>query len=98
QQFGFAYAPPLIISAALNNKVFEALQAGAKTVEKLKRNWLIGARLACNHGRACRLETAEKRSPIKIFSGAREPGVSYQQNNRRVGHHRSFWQQNRKVA
>ena len=33
QQFGFAYAPPLIISAALNNKVFDALQAGAKTVE-----------------------------------------------------------------
>src|SRR3954453_23257551 len=25
-----------------------------------KRNWLIGARLACNHGRACRLGTAEK--------------------------------------
>ena len=33
QQFGFGYAPPLIISAALNNKVFDALQAGAKTVE-----------------------------------------------------------------
>src|SRR5438874_2735278 len=49
-----------------------------------KRNWLIGARLACNHGRACRLGTAEKRSPIKIFSGAREPGVSYQQNNGRA--------------
>ena len=33
QQFGFAYAPPLITSAALNNKVFDALEAGAKTVE-----------------------------------------------------------------
>jgi ubiquinone/menaquinone biosynthesis C-methylase UbiE len=37
QQFGFAYAPPLIISAAVNNKVFDALQSGAKTVEEVKR-------------------------------------------------------------
>ena len=33
QQFGFAYAPPLIISAAVNNKVFDTLEGGAKTVE-----------------------------------------------------------------
>src|ERR1700747_3290924 len=37
QQFGFAYAPPLIISAAVNNKVFDALQDGAKTVEQLQK-------------------------------------------------------------
>ena len=37
QQFGFAYAPPLIISAAVNNKVFEALQSGAKTVDQVKK-------------------------------------------------------------
>jgi len=37
QQFGFAYAPPLIISAAVNNKVFDALQSGAKTVDQLKK-------------------------------------------------------------
>lgn len=37
QQFGFAYAPPLIISAAVNNKVFDALQRGPKTVEQIKR-------------------------------------------------------------
>src|SRR5258705_9411742 len=37
QQFGFAYAPPLIISAAVNNKVFDALQGGPKTVEQLKK-------------------------------------------------------------
>src|SRR4051812_49257419 len=37
QQFGFAYAPPLIISAAVNNKVFDALQSGSKTVEQIKR-------------------------------------------------------------
>src|SRR4029453_441123 len=36
QQFGFAYAPPMIISAAVNNKVFDALERGAKTVEQLK--------------------------------------------------------------
>lgn len=37
QQFGFAYAPPLIISAAINNKVFDALQSGAKTVNEVKK-------------------------------------------------------------
>jgi ubiquinone/menaquinone biosynthesis C-methylase UbiE len=37
QQFGFAYAPPLIISAAVNNKVFDTLQDGARTVEQVKK-------------------------------------------------------------
>jgi SAM-dependent methyltransferase len=37
QQLGFAYAPPLIISAAVNNKVFDALESGAKTVEQLQK-------------------------------------------------------------
>jgi hypothetical protein len=37
QQFGFAYAPPLIISAAVNNEVFDSLQDGPKTVEQLKK-------------------------------------------------------------
>jgi ubiquinone/menaquinone biosynthesis C-methylase UbiE len=37
QQFGFAYAPPLIISAAVNTKVFDALQSGAKTVDEVKK-------------------------------------------------------------
>ena len=37
QQLGFAYAPPLIISAAVNNKVFDTLDAGSKTVEQLKK-------------------------------------------------------------
>jgi hypothetical protein len=36
QQFGFAYAPPLIISAAVNNKVFDTLERGPKTVEQLQ--------------------------------------------------------------
>jgi SAM-dependent methyltransferase len=44
QQLGFAYAPPLIISAAVNNKVFDALQCGAKTVEQLKRETGASAR------------------------------------------------------
>jgi len=37
QQFGFAYAPPLIISTAVNNKVFDTLEGGPKTVEQLKK-------------------------------------------------------------
>jgi SAM-dependent methyltransferase len=37
QQLGFAYAPPLIISAAVNNKVFDTLHGGAKTVEQVSK-------------------------------------------------------------
>ena len=37
QQLGFAYAPPLIISAAVNNKVFDTLQNGPKTFEQIKK-------------------------------------------------------------
>src|SRR5437016_2212651 len=37
QQLAFAYAPPLIISAAVNNKVFDTLQSGAKTVDQVKK-------------------------------------------------------------
>jgi len=44
QQLGFAYAPPLIISAAVNNKVFDSLQGGAKTVEQLKKETGADAR------------------------------------------------------
>ena len=33
-QFGFAYAPPLIIGAAVANKVFDTLASGAKNLEK----------------------------------------------------------------
>ena len=36
-QFGFAYAPPLIISAAAGNKVFDALENGAKTAEQVAK-------------------------------------------------------------
>jgi hypothetical protein len=35
-QFGFAYAPPLIIGAAVATKIFDALENGAKSVEQLK--------------------------------------------------------------
>jgi hypothetical protein len=44
QQFGFAYAPPLIISAAVNNKVFDALESGPKTVEQVKNKTGASAR------------------------------------------------------
>src|SRR5262249_24755110 len=37
QQFGFAYAPPLIISAAGTNKVFDTVQKGPKTVEQVRK-------------------------------------------------------------
>src|SRR6266568_4392295 len=36
-QFGFAYAPPLIIGAAASNKVFDSLQSGGKTVEEVSQ-------------------------------------------------------------
>ena len=44
QQFGFAYAPPLIISAAVNNKVFDTLESGPKTVEQVKNKTGASAR------------------------------------------------------
>jgi SAM-dependent methyltransferase len=44
QQFGFAYAPPLIISAAVNSKVFDTLEGGAKTVEQMKNETGASAR------------------------------------------------------
>ncbi len=36
-QLSFAYAPPLIISAAVSNKVFDSLAAGAKTLDQVAR-------------------------------------------------------------
>jgi len=36
-QLGFAYAPPLIVGAAVENKVFDSLEDGAKTVEQISR-------------------------------------------------------------
>ncbi len=36
-QFGFAYAPPLVIGAAVSNKVFDSLAGGAKTVAQLSK-------------------------------------------------------------
>jgi ubiquinone/menaquinone biosynthesis C-methylase UbiE len=44
QQLGFAYSPPLIISAAVNNKVFDTLQAGPKTVGEVKKETSASAR------------------------------------------------------
>ncbi len=34
-ELSFAYAPPLIISASVSNKVFDLLEDGAKTSEQL---------------------------------------------------------------
>ena len=44
QELGFAYAPPLIISAAVSNKVFDALENGAKTVEQVSKETGASAR------------------------------------------------------
>ena len=47
-QVGFAYAPPLIIAAAVNNKIFDSLAGGAKTAEQISKEtgvaiaeWLV---------------------------------------------------------
>jgi len=44
QQFGFAYAPPLIISAAVNNKIFDTLEGEPKTIEQFKKETGASAR------------------------------------------------------
>jgi SAM-dependent methyltransferase len=44
QQLGFAYAPPLLISAAVNNNVFDTLESGPKTVEQVKNKTGASAR------------------------------------------------------
>ena len=36
-QFGFAYAPPLIIGAAVSNKVFDTLARGPKSIDEVSR-------------------------------------------------------------
>jgi len=36
-QFGFAYAPPLIIAAAVSNKVFDSLESGSKAVDQISK-------------------------------------------------------------
>lgn len=36
-QFGFAYAPPLIIAAAVTNKVFNSLESGSKAVDQISK-------------------------------------------------------------
>ena len=44
QRLGFGYAPPLIISAAVNNKVFDALELEPKSVEQVKKETGASAR------------------------------------------------------
>src|SRR6266480_6573013 len=36
-QFGFSYAPPLIIGAAVTNKVFDTLESEGKTIEQVSK-------------------------------------------------------------
>jgi SAM-dependent methyltransferase len=36
-QLGFGYAPPLIIGAAVNNKVFDTLDSGPKTIDQVSK-------------------------------------------------------------
>jgi SAM-dependent methyltransferase len=43
-QLGFAYAPPLIIGAAVSNKVFDTLATGTKSVEEVSKETGASAR------------------------------------------------------
>jgi ubiquinone/menaquinone biosynthesis C-methylase UbiE len=43
-ELSFAYAPPLIISAAVSNKVFDSLENGAKTSEQIAKETGASAR------------------------------------------------------
>ena len=43
-QFGFSYAPPLIIGAAVSNKVFDTLAGGPKSVDEVSRETGASAR------------------------------------------------------
>jgi Dimerisation domain len=43
-ELSFAYAPPLIISAAVSNKVFDSLEDGAKTSERVAEKTGASAR------------------------------------------------------
>src|SRR6266436_8690847 len=43
-ELGFAYAPPLIISAGVSNKVFDSLEDGAKTPEQVAEETGASAR------------------------------------------------------
>jgi SAM-dependent methyltransferase len=36
-EFGFAYAPPLVIGAAVGNKVFDSLESGPKTAKQISK-------------------------------------------------------------
>src|SRR6059058_4076816 len=58
-QFGFAYAPPLIIGAATANKVFDTLASGAKNVEEVSRKTGAYSRFARDHERARGARIAE---------------------------------------
>ena len=46
-QFGFAYAPPLIIGAAASNKVFDSLESEPKTVEQISKETGASERGLC---------------------------------------------------
>ncbi|MGH9582513.1 MAG: methyltransferase family protein, partial [Bryobacteraceae bacterium] len=37
-QFGWGYVPPLVIEAAIRNRVFDVLDSGAKTVQEVHKD------------------------------------------------------------
>ena len=43
-QFGLAYAPPLIIGAAVSNRVFDTLAGGPKSIDEVSRETGASAR------------------------------------------------------
>lgn len=80
-QFGSAYAPPLIIGAAVSNNVFDTLARGPKSIDEVSRNTgastrglraimnaLLGLELLTNA-----MENMRSRRKARIFSFATNP-------------------------
>jgi hypothetical protein len=73
-QFGFAYAPPLIIGAAVKNKVFDSLATGAKTLEEMSKQSGASLRGLCEPSHKDGAKLARNRlltSPAQCFDGIR---------------------------
>jgi hypothetical protein len=82
-ELSFAYAPPLIISAAAGNKVFDALENGAKTAEEVAKKTGASPRaLRILMNALVGLDLLKKGSTGAIFAHTRKRCISYQQEAR----------------
>ena len=89
-ELSFAYAPPLIISAGVSNKIFDCLEDGAKTPKQLaERNRGISAGSADSNECACWSGSSKERSAGKVFAYSRKRRLSSKQ---KAGNARGvFW-------